>query len=64
MEVFHSLAAAAVVWVAVAGGFYALARAIYGNIESRREAELRQLADRLEQVAGESRRLNPPPPTV
>ena len=51
MEVFHSLAAAALVWVAVAGGFYALARGIYGNIESKRNEELRQLADRLEQMA-------------
>jgi hypothetical protein len=50
MEVFHSIGAAMLVWVAVAGGFYALARAIFGNIEAKREKQLRELADKLESM--------------
>jgi len=36
-------------WVAVAGGFYTLARTIFGNIAAKRERELRELANRLEE---------------
>lgn len=49
MEVFQSISIAAMLWVAVAGGFYALARTIFGNIAMKRERELRGLADRLEE---------------
>lgn len=49
MEVFHSFPVAALLWVAVAGGFYALARTIFGSIATKREGELRGLADRLEE---------------
>ena len=49
MEVFHSFPIAALLWVSVAGGFYALARTIFGSIATKREQELRGLADRLEE---------------
>src|SRR6266540_51299 len=54
MEVFHSAAAAALMWVVVAGGFYTLARTIFGNIAIKRERELRELADRLEEQVTEA----------
>jgi hypothetical protein len=46
---FHSAPLAFMLWVTVAGGFYTLARTIYGNIVAKRELQLRQLADRLEE---------------
>jgi hypothetical protein len=49
MGVLHSVEFAALLWVAVASGFYALARTIFGNIAAKREHELRELADRLEE---------------
>lgn len=48
MTVFQSAPAAAALWVAVAGGFYTLARTIFGNIASKRERQLRDLIARLE----------------
>lgn len=48
MSQFHSVAIAAMIWFGVAGGFYLLARTIFGNIFEKREKELRGLADRLE----------------
>jgi hypothetical protein len=53
MGVFHSAPVAGVLWVSVAGGFYLLARTIFGGIAGRREKELRELIGRLEeQVQG------------
>lgn len=54
MEVFHSAAAAGLIWVAIAGGFYTLARVIFTNIAHKRENELSGLADRLEQMVTDS----------
>jgi eukaryotic-like serine/threonine-protein kinase len=50
MSVFQSFPIAALMWVTAAGGFYALARTIFGNISEKREKELRGLADRLEEL--------------
>lgn len=50
MQVFQSFPIAALMWVTAAGGFYALARTIFGNISEKRERELRALADRLEEL--------------
>jgi hypothetical protein len=49
MGVFHSAPVAAAMWVAVAGGFYTLARTIYGRQVLKRERELSDLTARLEQ---------------
>lgn len=46
---FHSAPLAVALWVAVAGGFYTLARTIFGSIAAKRERELRELANRLEE---------------
>lgn len=46
---FHSAPLAFMLWVAVAGGFYTLARTIFGSIVAKRELQLRQLTDRLEE---------------
>jgi hypothetical protein len=46
---FHSAPLAFALWVAVAGGFYTLARTIFGNVVAKRERELRELANRLEE---------------
>lgn len=54
MGALHSAPLAGLIWVTVAGGFYTLARVIFGNIAHKREAELRQLTDRLEQMVTES----------
>lgn len=51
---FHSVGLAAALWVAVAGGFYTLARTIYSNIAIKREKQLRELTTRLEQQISES----------
>lgn len=49
MGAFHSAPLAVALWVAVAGGFYTLARTIFGSIAAKRERELRELANRLEE---------------
>lgn len=49
MGAFNSPPIAIMLWLAVAGGFYALARAIFSNISEKREKQLRDLADRLQQ---------------
>ena len=51
---FHSVALAAALWVAVAGGFYTLARTIYTNLAIKREKQLRDLTARLEEQISES----------
>jgi len=63
MGVFHSAPVAAAMWFAVAGGFYALARTIYGRITGNREKQLRELAGRLEQQITESIASRTPKPT-
>jgi hypothetical protein len=49
MSVFHSAPMAAAIWVAVAGGFYMLARTIFGKTSAKREKQIRDLIDRLEE---------------
>ena len=49
MGVFHSAPVAVGLLVGSLGFFYTLARTIYGNIAVKREKELRELIDRLEQ---------------
>jgi hypothetical protein len=49
MGVFQSLPVAATLWVAVAGGFYMLARAIFARTTAKREKQIRVLIDRLEE---------------
>ncbi len=48
MATVGSGALAGVAWVVVAGGFYALARNIFGRIAKKRETQLRELSSRLE----------------
>jgi hypothetical protein len=48
MSQYHSAPLAIMLWLGVAGGFYMLARTIFGNISEKREKELRGLVDRLE----------------
>jgi hypothetical protein len=50
----HSAPLAALLWVTIAGGFYTLARTIFGHIATKRERELRGLADRLEEHVTEA----------
>ncbi len=47
MATIGSAAIAGLLWVGVAGGFYALSRAIFSNIANKREAQLRALLSRL-----------------
>ena len=54
MAVFQSAAIAGLLWVAVAGGFYALARTIFSSVTSKREKQLRELVGRLEDQAREA----------
>jgi hypothetical protein len=54
MEVFHSAPAAAMIWLAVAGSFYGLARYLFGNISEKRERQLRDLTDRLQSIVESS----------
>ena len=49
LGMFHSAPLAFMLWVAVAGGFYTLARTIFGSMVAKRELQLRELADRLEE---------------
>ena len=51
MGVFHSAPVAGLLWMAVAGGFYTLARTIFGSVAGKREKQLRDLINRLEQQA-------------
>ncbi len=46
---FHSPALAVAMLFLFGGGFYTIARAIFGNIATKREKELRDLTDRLQQ---------------
>ena len=49
MGVFHSAPIAGLLWVAVAGGMYTLARTIFGRMSAGRERELSALIGRLEE---------------
>src|SRR5215212_782254 len=49
MGVFQSPIIAALLWFGMAGGFYTLARTIFGRIASKREKQLSELADRLQE---------------
>ncbi|HEX6573342.1 MAG TPA: hypothetical protein VF042_00105 [Gemmatimonadaceae bacterium] len=49
MGEFHSAAIAGMLWFGIAGGFYVLARTIFGNISHKRDKQLRELANRLEE---------------
>jgi hypothetical protein len=49
MGVFHSAPVAALLWVTVAGGFYTLARTIFGRMSAGRERQLSELVGRLEE---------------
>jgi len=51
MGVFHSAPVAGLIWMTVAAGFYTLARTIYGGIAAKREKQLRDLSNRLEEQA-------------
>lgn len=53
MGAFHSAGLAAAIWVAVFGSFYTLARTIYGNLAVKREKQMRELTNRLEEQANE-----------
>jgi hypothetical protein len=46
---FHSVPIAAMMWLGTAGGFYLLARAIFGYQARKRESQLRDLIGRLEE---------------
>jgi len=50
MGVFHSAPIAAMLWLTVAGGFYTLARFIFGNIVEKREKQLSELIERLQSI--------------
>ncbi|MEO8192821.1 MAG: hypothetical protein ABI681_03145 [Gemmatimonadales bacterium] len=65
---FHSAPLAGLLWVAFAGGFYALARAIFGHMSGTRERQLKDLIGRLEEqvsdlVASHARIAASPPPS-
>lgn len=49
MGALHSPAIAGMLWVTVAGGFYVLARTLFGRTAAKREKQLRELVDRLEE---------------
>jgi hypothetical protein len=49
MGALHSPAIAAMLWVAVASSFYLLARTIFTHTSEKREKQLRDLIDRLEE---------------
>jgi hypothetical protein len=49
MGVFHSAPVAGLLWVTVAGGFYTLARTIFGRMALGRERQLSELIGRLEE---------------
>lgn len=54
MGAFHSAPLAAMLWLAIAGGFYTLARFLFSNISEKRENELRGLTDRLQSLVESS----------
>jgi hypothetical protein len=54
MEVFHSAAAAGLIWVTVAASFYALARTLFVRQSAKRERELASLIERLEEEVAAS----------
>ena len=49
MQLFNSPPMAAMLWVAVASGFYMLARTLFARAASKREAQIKVLLDRLEE---------------
>lgn len=49
MGVFQSAPLSAALWVAVAGGFYMLARTIFANMTAKREKQIKDLIDRLDE---------------
>jgi len=49
MGVFQSPVIAALLWFGLAGAFYATARTIFGSMSAKREKQLRDLADRLQE---------------
>lgn len=49
MGALHSPAIAAMLWVGVASGFYLLARTLFTHTSAKREKQLRDLIDRLEE---------------
>lgn len=49
MQVFQSPGMAAMLWVAVASGFYMLARTLFARTSAKREKQIRELLDRLEE---------------
>ena len=51
MGIFHSAPITGLIWISVVGGFYTLARTIFGNIVSKRERQLKELTNRLEEQA-------------
>ncbi|MEP6905095.1 MAG: hypothetical protein ABI875_03375, partial [Gemmatimonadales bacterium] len=51
MGIFHSAPLTGLIWISVVGGFYTLARTIFGNISAKREAQLKSLTNTLEQRA-------------
>jgi hypothetical protein len=51
MGIFHSAPVTGLLWISVAGGFYTLARTIFGSVVRRREAQLRELTNRLGEQA-------------
>ena len=50
MGALHSAPLGALIWVAVAGGFFTLARTIFGKLSEKREKQLADLTDRLESL--------------
>lgn len=48
MGIFHSAPLTGLLWISVAGGFYTLARTIFGRMVSKRESQLKELTNRLE----------------
>lgn len=54
MGAFHSAPLAALIWLTIAGGFYGLARYIFGNISEKRERQLRDLTERLQSLVESS----------
>ena len=51
MGILHSAPLTGLLWISVAGGFYTLARTIFGKMVSKRESQLKELTNRLEERA-------------
>jgi len=51
MGIFHSAPLTGLLWITVVGGFYTLARTIFGGIAAKREKQLKELTNRLEERA-------------